>query len=443
MSETPTAEPHGFSASGRIGSLIDADLFARSECDFSQQGYITALREIGASSSSSLSINIHIPFCPVRCFTCDVMTQRPNEPADIDTYLDSLEREIRMVVEQFGRDRHLNQLHLGGGSPTCLNDRQLVRLMAMLEHDFHVDETTDMALKVNPKYISTAQLSLLHALGFRHILFRLGDLDVNSQLAMGRVVSFELVQDVFAAARAIGFEVIGTDLVYGLSAQTPASLQKTAARLVELSPDLINIVSHTPASNGLTHQQAISLLDLPTIEQQRSLFDVIANTLASSGYRWIGLDCMMKGDDDAGEISRQQRLHDNWSGYTGESARHFLGFGTNAVSDLQSVCAQNHHHLATWSDALEKGDWPIKHCVRLDSVGRRRRSALLQLICKMELHDYAPLFGAVINNPSWQRYASEGLLDVTPERLAITEQGRYLFQQMLNREARSPVAIGL
>jgi hypothetical protein len=61
----------------------------------------------------------------------------------------------------------------------------------------------------------------------------------------------------------------------------------------------------------------------------------------------------------------------------------------------------------------------------------------------MELQDYAPLFGAVINNPSWQRYASEGLLDVTPERLAITEQGRYLFQQMLNREARSPVAIGL
>jgi len=424
------------------GAVRNTDLFTRAECRVSHDEYTEALRDAGADGPASISLSVHLPFCPVRCFTCESITHVIQKPSDVDRYLDSLEHEVDLVAGHFGTGLRLDQLHLGGGSPSCLNDRQLAKLMAMLDRHFQIDATTETSLKINPKYTSTAQLSLLHGFGFRQVTLNLGDLDPDVQLAIGRVASYELVQDVVATARDIGFDVISADLMYGLPGQTRKRLETTVSRLLRLAPDRLSWAPYTRQATAMVHQRAIGPDTLPSLEGKRELFDVIVEGLCSSGYTWIGLDCFARSEDQLCQAQRQSRLNKNWIGYTAKPTDCFIGLGTNGIVDLQNICVQNHIDLDAWSGALAEGLLPMRSGMLLDHEDCRRRDALRQLICNMEVTDYAALLGSYKGEQTWSRYARDGLLDITPERLTITEQGRFLFQQILNGHEAPQVAFG-
>lgn len=444
MSHTPLDLPHALiTGCSPVGSARNADLFGRADCNVSHDDYVAALRNEGANGKESISISVHIPFCPVRCFTCENIAQVVQRPSEVDRYLDALTQEIDRVAEHIGTGRRVDQLHLGGGSPSYLNDRQLAQLMAVLERHFQIDDLTETSLKINPKYTSTAQLSLLHGLGFRQITLNLGDLDPAVQLAIGRVASFELVQDVVAAARDIGFDIVSTDLMYGLPAQTRKSLEKTVDHLLELAPDRVSCVPYTQQATSMVHQRAIDPAGLPSLEDKQQLFDVVVQGLCASGYDWIGLDCFTRADDILCHAQQQGRLSKNWIGYTGQPTKCFIGFGTNGIVDLQHLCIQNHIDLDAWSRALAEGSLPMRSGIRLGDADCRRRAALLQLVCNMEVRDYAPLLNTQTGEQTWDRFARDGLLEITPDRLTMTEQGRFFFQQILNGQSTTQLAFGI
>ena len=62
-------------------------------------------------------------------------------------------------------------------------------------------------------------------MGFNRISFGVQDFDADVQKAVHRVQPFEAVRELVAAARALGFESINADLIYGLPKQTPRVLR--------------------------------------------------------------------------------------------------------------------------------------------------------------------------------------------------------------------------
>jgi aspartate oxidase len=60
------------------------------------------------------------------------------------------------------------------------------------------------------------------------------DFDPEVQAAVHRVQSFEMVRDLVAEARALRFDSINADLIYGLPKQTPESFRRTLAQVAEL-----------------------------------------------------------------------------------------------------------------------------------------------------------------------------------------------------------------
>ena len=53
-----------------------------------------------------------------------------------EQYLDLLEKEIKTVTDYVGKDKKISQLHLGGGTPTHLEPKQLDHLMDIVESHF-------------------------------------------------------------------------------------------------------------------------------------------------------------------------------------------------------------------------------------------------------------------------------------------------------------------
>ena len=369
------------------------------------------------------TLYINLPFCPVRCLNCDSDSVITHDACKIDRYLDGLEREINLLVQATGFKPRLQELHIGGGSPNYLNDRQLVRLMAMLDEHFRIDDETDISLDANPRSSSPSQLALLRGLGFDRITFGIRDLEPSVQLAIGRTTSLDIIRDVFDTARDVGFRSIGTDIHYGLPCQTTDGIKRTIDNLLALSPDRIACFAFTRHAAARAHQSALDHCAMPSLADKMALFNTIVEGLVNE-YDWIGLDYFARRDDELAEAQAEGRLY--------RPTTELYGLGTSSISDLEEICVQNHTELDRWTDAVGADVFPVRGGVRLDTRHRAQRDAIRTLMCNRELSDYSPLFESADDREStWEAYARDGLVSISGNRMSVTDQGRYILPHLL------------
>lgn len=417
---------------GRVNTRNADEVLFGDSSDVGHQALSHALRSSSSDRTSPRALNVNLPFCPVRCLNCENDAIITHDGSKIDRYLDDIELEATLLTDTLGFRPRLQQLHLAGGSPNYLQDRQLVRLMAILEDHFIIDEGTEQSLDANPKRTSPSQLTLLKALGFDQITLSVRDMDPSVQLAIGRTMSFEMIHDVFDSARDAGFETIGTDVLYGLPCQTPEGMQRTIEKLQQLSPDRIACFAFSRrAATSLSHQSALDHCTMPSLADKLAIFNAIVEGL-SDDYDWIGLDSFAKTGDQLAIAQREKRLFKSWMGYSHLPSAEVHGLGTSAISDLDTICVQNATKLSDWSEALDNDSFPVRGGTLLGDNDRMQRDAIRALMCNMELRDYSALF----DDDAWKEetlstLAEQGLLTIDAGVMRISEQGRFALPHML------------
>ena len=116
-------------AGPRYTSYPTADRFVEAfgEVEY-QRTLVQRFTEEGARPQP-LSMYVHIPFCASLCYYCacnKVITKHHSRSAE---YLRYLAIELALHTNLIGKGRVVSQLHLGGGSPTFLNDQELQALL--------------------------------------------------------------------------------------------------------------------------------------------------------------------------------------------------------------------------------------------------------------------------------------------------------------------------
>lgn len=392
--------------------------------------YESALAKIGQHPDETLSLYIHIPFCPGRCLYCACNTTITHDTDWIDRYLDAMDREMALVAQRLQGHHDVLQLHLAGGTPNYLNDAQLTRLTEIIERRFRIIPDTDLSIECDPRRTSAGQLDLLHALGYRRVTFGVQDLDPQVQRAIGRLQSIDLIRDVYSMARETGFDAIGFDLIYGLPEQTEASFQDTLDAIVELAPDRISCFGYARTTARGTHQYAIDAHRLPSATERQILFHRAVNTLTAAGYAWIGLDAFALDTDELSMAQEEGRLRRNCIGYTSVETDHMLGFGSAAIGDVDGLCVQNEIDIDAWMERLDRGELPVARGHRVGDRDRRRRDAIEHLICNLELP--AEIAAGCLDDEYARlaSYAADGLVQIESDRLRITPSGRYFLRTL-------------
>ena len=392
--------------------------------------YADALRDIAQHPDETLSLYIHIPFCPGRCLYCACNTTVTHDTGWIDRYLEAIDQEMALINQHLQGQHDVLQLHLAGGTPNYLNDSQLTRLTEIIERRFRIIPDTDLSIECDPRRASAGQLDLLHALGYRRVTFGVQDLDPQVQRAIGRMQSIDLIRDVYAMARETGFEAIGFDLIYGLPEQTEASFQDTLDAIVELAPDRVSCFGYARTTARGTHQYAIDAHRLPSATDRQVLFHRAVNTLTAAGYAWIGLDAFALDTDELAIAQEEGRLRRNCIGYTGIETDHMLGFGSAAIGDVNGLCVQNEVEIDAWTARVQRGELPVTSGHRVSDRDRRRRDAIEHMICNLELP--AEIAAGCLDDEYARlaSYASDGLVQVEPDRLRITPSGRYFLRTL-------------
>lgn len=206
-----------------------------------------------------LSIYVHVPFCTSPCFYCGCTRVITRDRSAGARYLGRLQREIELQARLFDRDRTVDQLHFGGGTPTFLNDAELAELMQFMRHNFSMrdDASREYSIEVDPRTVNDERLAAIAAQGFNRISLGVQDFDPEVQKAVNRIQPREDVLAVMSAARRHGFQSVSVDLIYGLPRQTEAGFARTLDQVVAARPDRVAAYSYAHLPQTFKTQKQI------------------------------------------------------------------------------------------------------------------------------------------------------------------------------------------
>lgn len=203
---------------------------------------IEILRDIDYKEGYSLYIGI--PFCPSTCLYCSFTSYNIDAYKNkVDSYIDALIKEIDYAANTF-RDRKLNTVYFGGGTPTTLSPEQLDRLIRKVKDSFdfsHVKEFTVEAGR--PDSITRDKLKVLKKYGVSRISINPQTMKQETLEIIGRKHTVEQVKEAFSMAREEGFDNINMDFIVGLPNEGIDDVRYTMEETIKLNPDSITVHS--------------------------------------------------------------------------------------------------------------------------------------------------------------------------------------------------------
>ena len=190
------------------------------------------------------SVYIGIPFCPTTCLYCS-FTSYPIAAwrGRTGEYLQALFREIDFVAQAY-RDKILDTIYIGGGTPTTLAAEELDQLLQYVHNSFDFGHVTELTVEAGrADSITREKLEALKRHGVTRISVNPQTMKDETLKYIGRQHTVEQVRDAFRLAREAGFDNINMDIILGLPGELEADVQNTIDEIVKLNPDSLTVHS--------------------------------------------------------------------------------------------------------------------------------------------------------------------------------------------------------
>ncbi len=334
-----------------------------------------------------LSLYFHIPFCDTVCFYCACNKIATKDRGKAVPYLDHLHKEIAMQGVLFDRDRTVDQLHWGGGTPTFISHEQMRDLMRATGEHFSLrdDDQGEYSIEIDPREADKDTVALLREIGFNRMSLGVQDFDERVQKGVNRIQSYEETMEVLRAARAEGFKSVSVDLIYGLPFQSTASFDKTLDLIIDASPDRMSLFNYAHLPEIFKPQRRVNVEDLPSPAEKLSILQRSIQRLTEAGYVFIGMDHFAKPDDELAVAQRGRTLYRNFQGYSTHANCDLIGMGITSIGMVGDTYSQNVKTLDAYYDRLDRDELPIMRGVELDHDDLLRRRVITELICHFDL----------------------------------------------------------
>ena len=190
------------------------------------------------------SLYIGIPFCPTTCLYCSFTSYPVSFYKDkTDTYVDALIKEIEYVGSRL-KDRELNSVYIGGGTPTTLEPYQLDKLITALKDNFDFSTVKEFTVEAGrPDSITADKLDTLKKHNVSRISINPQTMNQETLDIIGRRHTVEQVIKAFNLARKKGFDNINMDFIIGLPNETVDMVRHSMEETKKLNPESLTVHS--------------------------------------------------------------------------------------------------------------------------------------------------------------------------------------------------------
>lgn len=391
-------------------------------------------------SNKPLSLYYHIPFCDTICFYCACNKIATKDRSKAETYLDALFKEIEMQSKLYNKGRVVDQLHLGGGTPTFISLEQMQSLFNKTREHFNLrdDDKGEYSIEIDPRECSPEMVKGLREIGFNRLSLGVQDFDEKVQKAVNRIQPDDLTFRTIEAARQNNFHSVSVDLIYGLPLQTIDSFAHTLDKMIKAEPDRISLFNYAHLPHVFKPQRRINEDELPAGEDKLIIFNQSIQQLTDAGYVYIGMDHFAKSDDPMNAAQKNGELHRNFQGYSTHAQCDMVAMGVSSISEVNNVYSQNVKTLDEYYSAINEDRLPIQKGITLSSDDMLRKHIIEQLMCNFKL-DYTSIekqFDIIFSTyfkkelNALETMQSDNLVQLNNNNLEVKSLGRLLIRNI-------------
>jgi putative oxygen-independent coproporphyrinogen III oxidase len=370
------------------------------------------MTDAAATATGPFGIYIHVPFCATRCGYCDFNTYTAGElgGSNPQGWLDALRSELSMAAAQV--DLPVDTVFVGGGTPSLLGGSGLTAVLDAVRENFRLAPTAEVTTEANPESTSPAFFTELLDAGYTRVSLGMQSTAPHVLAVLDRTHSAGRAPAAAREALAVGFEHVNLDLIYGTPGETDDDLRRSVDTAIDAGVDHVSayalIVEDGTALARRVRRGEIAAPDDDVLAGRYELLDA---HLSRAGFDWY-------------EVS-------NWSRPGGE-CRHNLGYwdggqwwgaGPGAHGFVGSRRWWNVKHPNAYAQTLADGSLPVADYEELDEPARHTEDVMLRLRLRTGL----PVGVLTANERDRAQTAvADGLVQVTGDRLVLTDRGRLL-----------------
>ncbi len=358
---------------------------------------------------------IHLPFCLKKCGYCDFVSYT-------DCY--ALEEPyVTALLSEFSQYRGtmVDTVYIGGGTPTSLTTKSLVRILDGAFAMFDVVKTAEVTVECNPKTADATKMQALFDHGANRLSIGVQSLDNDVLKTIGRIHTAEDAISCVEMAYHVGFRNLSGDLMFGLPGQTMESLRNSIDRLTSLPLTHIScygliLEEGTP----LNTQIETGELTLPDEDTEYAMYCEICDKLAKHGFYRYEISNFAKN----GFASRHNLKY--WD------CVEYIGCGAAAHSYFEGVRYCHTVDLAAYmKNPMEQQEktqiLPEDAMCEFMMLGLRKTDGVSKTVFQKRFGiALCDRFGEVI-----EKYKEKGLLEEREDRIFFTEQGIYVSNTVL------------
>jgi len=348
---------------------------------FTTQKWLNALLSAYQNNKEEgISVYIHLPFCESLCTYCGCNTRITKNHAVELPYLKAVIKEWEMYCAALGEIPKIKELHIGGGTPTFFSPENLKALiLGIVKQD-----TNEIicSIEAHPDNTSLNHLQTLYELGFKRLSLGIQDFDPKVQFMINRFQTPQQVLQITNDARAMGYESINFDLIYGLPGQTLLGIMATINEVIKMLPERIAFYSYAHVPWMKPGQRHYNEKDIPQGDEKFALYQMGRELFTKAGYQEIGMDHFALKKDSLYQASVDATLHRNFMGYTDRYTQILIGLGVSSISDCHIAFAQNNKTVEGYLKNIENNTLAIEKGHLLTEEDLYIRKHILNLMCK-------------------------------------------------------------
>ncbi|MCY7709047.1 radical SAM family heme chaperone HemW [Bacillus safensis] len=291
---------------------------------------------------------IHIPFCEHICHYCDfnkffIKTQ------PVDEYLAALEKEMQHTIEQKG-EQELKTIFIGGGTPTSLTVSQLDKLMNSIHRVLKPTKNLiEFAVEANPDELSLEKLHVLKEAGVNRLSFGVQTFEDDLLKKIGRVHQKKDVLTSFERARAVGFDNISLDLMFGLPHQEKHHVMNSLETAFSLGAEHYSVYSLIVEPKTVFYNlMQKGKLHLPPQEREAEMYELVMDEMERHGLKQYEISNYAK----PGFESQHNLTY--WSN------EDYFGFGAGAHGYVDGVRNVNAGPVKHYLGLIDQTGFPYK-----------------------------------------------------------------------------------
>jgi len=350
---------------------------------------------------------IHIPFCEAKCRYCGFYSE-PLKNHDSDRLIDSIITELG----RYGSLGAIQTVYIGGGSPSCLPEEQLLRLAGEINRQWpKIDEFT---IEVNPGQVNKKTLSRLYTCGINRLSIGAQSFNADELNFLGRRHTVADIGRAVGAAKEAGFENIGLDLIFAIPHSTLKSWKQSLQSAIDLGVQHISTYGLT-YEEGTPLQKAVEAGEVKPVDEEidRRMYEMTIDKLEKAGFKQYEISNFARPGFEC-----KHNLN-YWAN------KPYIGVGPAAGSYWQGRRWLNIADITKYIESIEKGvdasaesEMPNNLQIACETAVlnlRRRRGIDVEEFKSRTGFNAIELFSELID-----RYKKLGLIEAADGRLFLT-----------------------